>query len=201
MAPVTKPHLLTRKLGPAPVWLWAAAALTLVFVLMRSSGAAAGAALPSSSTSSGGAQPPASGQGTPADNMTADQLASLLGNLQASTDALLQAVQSQNAHGAGGGGTASNAPQGAVSQSGAASEPTIPREPLPPDSQAANLTPGDVAGAFGYVAQQPTPSGAGVQSAAALAAAAQQQAAAAAQAEHDAQEAARTAQGYHTAGF
>jgi len=86
---------LTAKVGPLPVWGWAAAILAAYFLYSRmrppaatTSNDVASASTPDGST--GSAQVPASGQGSPADNMNGD----LLGQLGANT-AAIDALTSQ----------------------------------------------------------------------------------------------------------
>lgn len=121
-----------RKVGPLPVWGWAAAAVAVWFLFLR--GAAPAAASSGVQTPVGpAAQQPASGQGTPADNLTDEQLQQLLQGQQASLDALLALLQSTSpyqATGSGGGGGSvatagsSGAPPGSLGTSGPAAEPT-----------------------------------------------------------------------------
>lgn len=107
------PAELTRKVGPLPVWGWAALAVAAGFLLLRSRSSSATPVLPAASS---GAQQPASGQGNPADNSSGDLLDALGAN-QDAANALLAAVQ------AAGGGYGSTAGSGTATAS--TSAPTV----------------------------------------------------------------------------
>lgn len=90
---------LTAKVGPLPVWAWAAAILAAYFLYSRmrppaatTTGDTASASTPDGST--GSAQVPASGQGSPADNLSSGLL-SQLGANTAAIDALTSQILSQ----------------------------------------------------------------------------------------------------------
>lgn len=136
-------NALTRKLGPLPVWAWAVVVLGAWFLFFRTHAAAATTPVPVSRNTSGadsGAQPPASGQGSPADNMNSDLLNALLTNQKTSYNSLLTALQTMSAGGASGFGpgygaapaaaapavaAANGAPPSAASPLGVAAAPSI----------------------------------------------------------------------------
>jgi hypothetical protein len=96
---------LTRKVGPLPVWAWAAVILGAYLLWSRRSGGAATAdtTAPTPTATSAGsdslAQVPASGQGSSADNLNGvllDQLSANTSSLDALTSQLLSAGPYQN---------------------------------------------------------------------------------------------------------
>lgn len=117
-------NAVTRKVGPLPLWAWAAAVAAIVWlVFLRAPSAGAGTGSTSAAGGSG-AQQPASGQGTPADNLNADALAQLLAAQKSSYDALLAALQSTTAGGASGTtGPGYGAPGGSTVDSGSNNAP------------------------------------------------------------------------------
>lgn len=113
MAPKPKPKRspglaarMTRKVGPLPVWAWAGLILAAYYLWSRRRGASSpassssagssDAAASDAATSAGsdaGAQVPSSGQGSPADNLSAP----LLDQLSANTSAIDQLTQAVSA--------------------------------------------------------------------------------------------------------
>lgn len=85
---MAKSNVLTRKVGPAPLWAWVAAAIVLYLVYRSfakgaSTGTTTGGALsvnPGAGTNGGGSDA-ASGQGSAADNLSSGLLEALAGNL------------------------------------------------------------------------------------------------------------------------
>lgn len=77
---------LQAKVGPLPVWAWAAVILGIVLVYMRTHSTGSTPATPTATTSGvdSGAQVPVSGAGGPGDNLPAD----LVDQLNANTSAL-----------------------------------------------------------------------------------------------------------------
>ncbi len=103
----------TGKVGPLPVWAWAALILVVGYLVYRVSGAGKGSSADTSATtdsatadtpttSGDSGNPPAGGGGNAADNMNGDLLSSL-GGLQGSVDSLTALVQSTPAFGTGDG--------------------------------------------------------------------------------------------------
>lgn len=127
---------LTRKVGPLPVWAWAAVILGAYLIYSRLQGAKAAVATGSTAvpvtdstagTVGSAAQAPASGAGTAADNLSGDLLAQLYGVNAGTIDSLTtQLLTSQSAVPASEGTvpTVGNgiAP-GSISSAGAASAP------------------------------------------------------------------------------
>lgn len=117
----------TRKVGPLPVWAWAAVILGLFLLYSHfhaSTGTAAAqpdtTAVPAA-TGDGSAQVPSSGQGTAADNLSQgliDQLGASTASVDALTSQLLQGTTDTV--------PVEGAPPGASSQAGPASSPTQP---------------------------------------------------------------------------
>lgn len=125
---------LTAKVGPLPVWGWAAAILGayLLYTRLRPASAAVPAtdttATPDTSGDTG-SQVPASGQGSAADNLNGtllDQLGANTSSIDALTSQLLQGGGSYSYGDAPAAGT----PQGAVAQDGPASSPTVATHPV-----------------------------------------------------------------------
>lgn len=128
---------LTRKLGPLPIWAWAAVILVAYLLYSRIAGARATptpdtTAVTAGDGSGGSAQVPSSGQGSAADNLSQSMIDQLGAN-QSSIDALTQAVLSSgygSGDGLGGSGYPGSydmplgGPPGAISQQGAAASPT-----------------------------------------------------------------------------
>lgn len=125
---------LTRKVGPLPVWAWAAAILGayLAYSHFRGGGSAGNsassdstAAPVGSTTGAGsGAQAPASGQGTPADNASGDLLAELYGTNAGTIDSLTNALLTKQSLDAA--HPDNGAPAGSTGQVGPAGGPTPP---------------------------------------------------------------------------
>jgi len=155
---------LLRKAGPLPVYAWAGIALAIVvaYLYVRPRSATADATPVLFSPSIGGndqpsaAQQPASGQGTPADNMSGDLLAAL-GDNTSSYDALLAALQYgsfggyggySSGYGSGGGGAAGGVPAGfgvaPTIDSGVNNAPVASFAPTPQSDPAAIAASGDV---------------------------------------------------------
>lgn len=204
---------LQAKVGPLPVWGWAVVILGAAFLYLRVARKSSASTPITSSDASGANNPPASGQGTPADQTTQDLLSQLL----AGQDALLASLQSTTGRGAAGGDAGSsvaaasvasaaapnNAPPSAAAPDGPAAAPVL----VPPSG--APGTPAYVAATTGtpivYPAGDPSASPlVGIDarmahpSPATLAAGAK---IATSQAETYAHQATVAAQGYHTAGF
>lgn len=209
---------LTHKVGPLPVWAWAASIIGLYLIYTRLHKGAT-TPVPVTKNTSGtdsGAQAPASGQGNPADNMNGDQLDLLLANQKSSYDSLLTALQTMSVGGASGFGPgygtatpvaarSNNAPPSAASPFGVASAPAIAAPD--PTAQGAPGTAAYIAATTGRPAVYATPEGpplVGVDarmahpSPATLATGARF---ATAQSETYAKQVTAAAQGYHTAGF
>jgi hypothetical protein len=145
---VTKTNPLTRKVGPLPAWAWAALAVVAWFVFMRGGGQSNATAAPGNVTSGSdtAAQQPASGQGTPADNVNSDLLSALLENQKSTYEALLSALQYGSAgaggsiggvpsgFGTSGGGASTAATTAPTVDSGVNNSPTAIASPTSPDS-------------------------------------------------------------------
>lgn len=118
------PSMLTRKVGPLPLYGYALLALAAWFLLFHGAPAKAsgGNGLPYTPASGSGAQQPASGQGNAADNGNADLL-SALGDNKLSYDALLNALQGSGGYGVAGGGAGGASGDGA--STAAVTAPTI----------------------------------------------------------------------------
>lgn len=139
MAPAAKPptgnrrgvvQRFTAKAGPLPVWAWALLILVVGYLVYRLAG-------PTSSSSSGSkaddapdttsavtgdtGNPPAGGQGGPADNLN-DSILSQLSGLSGQVDALTGLIQSTPAFDTGGGDSGS----GSVTPNTGSSVPAAP---------------------------------------------------------------------------
>lgn len=120
---------LTRKVGPLPVWAWAAVILTVGYLIYRRSGGGAAAqttTAPLSTSTSGtdtGAVSGGGGSGTPSSNLTPDLFGHIYDANVGTIDALTNAIVNQSALAAS--SLEAGGPPGAVSQSGAASAPTV----------------------------------------------------------------------------
>lgn len=207
---------MTRKVGPLPVWAWAAVILGayLLYSHFHPSSATA-ASTPVGADPGSDAQQPASGQGNAADNLNGQMLDLLLSG----QDNLLSMLQSSTAGGAtttgAGYGTSTpgphaaalsnNAPPSSFAPAGVASTPAI--EAPPTDQSGAPGTAAYIAATTGAPAVYSDPGGPPLigndarmahPSPAQLASGAKL---ATAQSETYAKQVTAAAQGYHTAGF
>lgn len=120
---------LTHKVGPLPVWAWAAVILVVGYLIYRRSGGGAQAqttAAPVSSGTSGsdtGAVSGGGGSGTPSSNLTPDLFGQLYDTNAGTIDSLTNAIVNKSALAAS--SLDAGGPQGAVSQAGTASAPTV----------------------------------------------------------------------------
>lgn len=119
---------LTRKVGPLPVFVWAALILAAGYLFYRRSGGSSSqttAGAPVSAGTSGsdtGAVSGSGGSGSPASNLTPDLIGQLYDVNASTIDSLTNAILSQSALAAS--DTAAGGPPGAVAQ-GPASAPTV----------------------------------------------------------------------------
>lgn len=134
---------LTAKVGPLPVWGWAAAILGAYLLYTHFHPAAAAPATdatPAPDTSGNtGSQVPASGQGSASDNLNGallDQLSANTSSIDALTSQLLQGSGSYSYGDAPAAGT----PQGAIAQDGPASSPTVAMQPTAVGGNVAHAT-------------------------------------------------------------
>lgn len=148
MTTATVKTRLTHKVGPFPVWAWAALAVGAYFlVFRRAARASGGAQLPYTPSGGSGAQQPASGQGGPADNGNADLLAALQEN-STSHDALLAALQYGAYGGYGGYGSG-------YSSGGEGSAGGVPAPAAPTVDSGINNAPADSVQPVSYVGDTP----------------------------------------------
>lgn len=131
----------TRKVGPLPVWAWAALILGAFLLYSRMSGSSPAGAdetpkpEPVDGTEGGGAGPVAGGSSPPTPGQSNDLLAELYGVNAGTIDSLTAALLTQRSLDATApqptpgtvGGT--NLPQGATDQEGPASSPIYPNGP------------------------------------------------------------------------
>lgn len=147
----------TAKVGPLPVWVWAALILVTGYLLYRltagrtgtSTGAEpAGSAVDPNSTpvtGDDGAPPASSGQGGAADNLN-DGLLSQLSGFQSSIDSLTAAVQSSPAFwpGAGDAGSGAEVPNTGAPPPAPSTTTAPPASRLPAKPTARAAAPGKV---------------------------------------------------------